>query len=172
MEKINVLIDEKRLQNRVTDLANQIMEEYRGKDLVFICILKGSIFFTVDLARKVNNNVHLEFMKVSSYGEGTVSSGKINLELDIKGNIEGKDVIVIEDIIDTGHTLTYLLDYLKKKNPNSLKLCALLDKTERREVPVDVDYVGFEIPNKFVIGYGLDANENYRTLPYVGYLGE
>ncbi|MCL2384095.1 MAG: hypoxanthine phosphoribosyltransferase [Oscillospiraceae bacterium] len=170
MAAINILIDEEKIQKRVEELANQIMEDYKGDDLVFICILKGSIFFTVDLAKKIDNNVHLEFMKVSSYGENTVSSGQVELELDLKSSIEGKDVIVIEDIVDTGHTLKYILEYLKVRNPKTLKLCALLDKKERREVEVKVDYVGFEIPNKFVIGYGLDANECYRNLPYVGYL--
>jgi len=170
MGELKVLIDEESLQNKVEEIANQIMKDYEGEDLIFVCILKGSTFFTVDLARRMTNNVQLEFMKVSSYGENTTSSGKITLELDMKQNIAGKNVIVIEDIIDTGHTLSYILDHLKERKPNTLKLCALLDKTERREVEIDIDYVGFEIPNKFVVGYGLDYNESYRVLPYVGYL--
>ena len=170
MDTINVLIDEETIQKKVEEIANQIMEDYKGEDLVFICILKGSIFFTVDLSKKINNHIHLEFMKVSSYGENTVSSGQVELELDLKSSIKGKNVIVIEDIIDTGHTLTYVLEYLKGRNPKSLKLCALLDKKERREIEVEAHYIGFEIPNKFVVGYGLDANEKYRNLPYVGYL--
>ena len=170
MENLNTLIDEETLQNRVEEIANQIMEDYKGKELIFICILKGSIFFTVDLARKVKNPIQLEFMKISSYGGNTISSGEITVHLDIKNTIAGKDVIVIEDIIDTGRTLLSVLNYLKGKNPNTLRLCALLDKKERREVEVKVDYVGFEIPNEFVIGYGLDFDEKGRTLPYVGYI--
>ena len=170
MKKLNVLIDEESLQKRVKEIANQIMEDYKEKDLVFLCILKGAMFFTIDLARKISNNVHLEFMKVSSYGAGTESSGEVELELDVKNSIEGKHVIVIDDIVDTGHTLSYLLEYLKERKPSTIKLCVLLDKKERREVEVAADYIGFEIPNRFVIGYGLDFDENYRTLPYVGYL--
>jgi len=170
MEKLNVLIDEESLQKRVQEIANQIMEDYKGKDLIFICILKGAMFFTIDLARKINNNIQIELMKVSSYGASTESSGEVELELDVKNNIEGKDVIVIDDIVDTGHTLSYLLKYLKERKPNTVKLCVLLDKKERREIEITADYVGFVIPNKFVIGYGLDFDENYRTLPYVGYI--
>ena len=170
MAKLNVLINEEQLEKRVQEIANQIMEDYKGKDLVFVSVLKGAMFFTIDVARKISNNIHLELMKVSSYGEKTTSDGKINLELDIQDNIEGKDVIVIDDILDTGHTLSYILKHLKEKKPNSIKLCVLLDKAERREVNIKADYIGFEIPNKFVIGYGLDYNEHYRTLPYVGYL--
>jgi len=170
MEAINTLIDEETLQNKVEELAKQIMEDYKGKKIVFICILKGSMFFTVDLARKVENPIQMEFMKVYTYGENTISLGEVRLELEIKNSIEGKDVIVIEDIIDTGRTLSYILEYINEKKPNTLKLCALLDKTERREVDIKVDYIGFEIPNEFVIGYGLDFNEDYRTLPYIGYL--
>lgn len=168
MGEIEVLIDETSLQNEIEELANQIMKDYEGKKLTFLCILKGSIFFTVDLAKKIKNNIEFEFMKASSYGENTITSGKIQIDLDLKNSIEGKDVIVIEDIIDTGCTLSYLLEYLKSKKPKSLKLCTLLNKSERREFNVTVDYVGFEIENKFVVGYGLDFNEDYRNLPYIG----
>lgn len=170
MEEIKVLIDEEKLEKRVQEIATQIEEEYKGKELTLICILKGSIFFTVDLAKKINGDVKLEFIRVSSYNEGTESSGEIKMKLDLKDSIQGKDVIVIEDIIDTGRTLSYLIEYLKMKKPNSVKLCALLDKPDRRVVDVKVDYTGFQIPDKFVIGYGLDYDEKYRNLPYVGYI--
>ena len=170
MEDIKVLIDEKTLQSRISELADQIMKDYDGKKLTLICILKGSIFFTVDLARRIKNEVNIDCIMASSYGENTISSGEVEMKLDIKNDIEGKDVLVVEDIIDTGNTLAYLLEHLKKKNPKTLKLCALLSKPERREVDIDVNYIGFEIPNKFVVGYGLDFNEDYRNLTYIGYL--
>lgn len=171
MEEIKILIDEEKLHKRVDEIAKQIEDEYKGKEIIFICILKGSIFFTVDLAKKINGDVKLEFIRVSSYDEGTESSGEIKMKLDLKDSIQGKDVIVIEDIIDTGRTLSYLIEYLKMKKPNSLKLCALLDKPERRvKKDVKVDYTGFQIPDKFVVGYGLDVAEKYRNLPYIGYI--
>lgn len=170
MGEIKTLIDEEKLQNRIAEIAKQIEEEYKGKEITLICILKGSIFFTVDLAKKINGDVRLEFIRVSSYGEGTESTGEIKMKLDLKDSIQGKDVIVIEDIIDTGRTLSYLLEYLKMKNPNSVKLCALLDKPDRRVKEVKVDYTGFQILDKFVIGYGLDWDEKYRNLPYIGYI--
>jgi hypoxanthine phosphoribosyltransferase len=151
MDKVNVLIDEKTVEKRIKEIAEEIMKDYEGKKLTFICILKGSAFFTVELAKKITNNVELEFIRVASYGRGKESSGKVEMLLGLKESIEGKDIIVIEDIIDTGHTLSYLLEYLKSKNPKTLKLCALLDKVERREVEIPVDYVGFEIPNKFIV---------------------
>lgn len=171
MEEIKVLIDEEKLHKRVEEIAKQIEDEYKGKEIIFICILKGSIFFTVDLAKRINGDVKLEFIRVSSYNEGTESSGEIKMKLDLKDSIQGKDVIVIEDIIDTGRTLSYLIEYLKMKKPNSLKLCALLDKPERRlKKEVKVDYTGFQIPDEFVVGYGLDVAEKYRNLPYIGYI--
>lgn len=170
MEDIKVLINEQQLQKRVDEIARQIEEEYKGKEITLICILKGSVFFTVDLARKIRGDVKLEFIRVSSYNDGTESSGEIKMKLDLKDSIQGKDVIVIEDIIDTGRTLSYLIEYLKMKKPNSVKLCTLLDKPERRVQKVKVDYTGFQIPDKFVIGYGLDFDERYRNLPYVGYI--
>jgi len=151
MDKINVLINEATLQNRIDEIARDIMKDYPDKELTFICILKGSVFFTVELAKRIKNNVALEFIRVASYGENVVSSGKVDLLIELEEELEGKDVIVIEDIIDTGHTLSYILKYLESRNPKSLKLCTLLDKVERREVPVKVDYVGFEIPNRFVV---------------------
>ncbi len=170
MVEIKTLIDEEKLHKRVDEIAKQIEEEYKGKEITLICILKGSVFFTVDLAKRINGDVKLEFIRVSSYNEGTESSGEIKMKLDLKDSIQGKDVIVIEDIIDTGRTLSYLIEYLKMKKPNSVKLCALLDKPDRRTIDVKVDYTGFQIPDKFVVGYGLDCNEKYRNLPYVGYI--
>ena len=170
MVEIKTLIDEEKLHKRVDEIAKQIEEEYKGKEITLICILKGSVFFTVDLAKRINGDVKLEFIRVSSYNDGTESSGEIKMKLDLKDSIQGKDVIVIEDIIDTGRTLSYLIEYLKMKKPNSVKLCALLDKPDRRTIDVKVDYTGFQIPDKFVVGYGLDCNEKYRNLPYVGYI--
>lgn len=170
MGEVKTLIDEEKLHNRINEIAKQIEEEYKGKEIILICILKGSVFFTVDLAKRINGDVKLEFIRVSSYGEGTESTGEIKMKLDLKDSIQGKNVIVVEDIIDTGRTLSYLIEYLKVKKPNSVKLCALLDKPERRVKNVDVDYTGFQIPDKFVVGYGLDWDEKYRNLPYIGYI--
>ena len=171
MREIKVLISEEEINNRLDEIANQLMQEYEGKDLMFLCILKGSIFFTVELAKRIKNNVQFEFVEVSSY-DGHESTGKIKLNKDISSSIEGKDVIVIEDIVDTGRTLSYLKKYLLEKNPATLKICSLLDKPSRRLVPIEADYVGFTIENKFVIGYGLDDEQNYRNLNYIGYVEE
>ena len=170
MYQIKTLIDEEKLHNRISEIAKQIEVEYKGKEIILICILKGSVFFTVDLAKRINGDVKLEFIRVSSYGEGTESTGEIKMKLDLKDSIQGKDVIVVEDIIDTGRTLSYLIEYLKVKKPNTIKLCALLDKPERRKINVKVDYTGFQIPDKFVVGYGLDWDEKHRNLPYIGYI--
>ena len=135
-----------------------------------VCILKGSIFFTCDLAKRITSPVEMDFMSVSSYGSGTSSCGVVKIVKDLDVSLEGKNVLVVEDIIDSGRTLSYLLDILKKRNPKSLKLCTLLDKPDRRVVDVDVDYVGFEIPDEFVVGYGLDYDQHYRDLPYIGFV--
>ena len=169
MGELKVLIDEETLQEKIEELAEKIMKDYEGKDITFICILKGSAVFAVDLAKRIKNNVRFEFIRVSSYGDSTVSSGKVTMKLDLQDSIEGKDVFVIEDIVDTGRTLCYLKDYLKDKNPASLKICTLLDKKERREFEIEPDYTAFVIPDKFVVGFGLDYNEQYRNLPYIGY---
>lgn len=172
MEELKVLIEEEKIQQRVKEIAEQITKEYEKKEIILICILKGSTFFTVDLAKRIKNQLKIEFIQVSSYHDGTTSSGKVEMKLDLKESIEGKDVIIVEDIIDTGRTLSYLISHLKERKPKSLKLCTLLDKPERRLYEVKVDYVGFEIPDKFVVGYGLDVNEQYRNLPYIAYIGE
>ncbi len=169
MKNLNVLIDESSLQNKILEMAKQIESDYIGKEIVLICILKGSVFFTTDLSKRISNPMIFDFIKVSSYGNETESTGIIKLELDLKENITGKDVIVVEDIIDTGRTLSYLLKYLDSKNPKSVKLCTLLDKPSRRVVDINVDYTGFKIEDKFVVGYGLDYGEKFRNLPYIGY---
>ena len=168
MDEIKVLIDEEKLQARIKEMAEQIKKEYEGKVLTFICILKGSIFFTADLAKRIDGDVRIDFVRVSSY-DGENSTGEIKMKLDLKDSIQGKDVIIIEDIIDTGRTLTFTIEHLKLKKPNSLKVCTLLDKKERRVCEMEADYVGFAIPDKFVIGYGMDYDEKYRNLPYIGY---
>jgi len=171
MKQIKVLINEEQINERLDELANQLMEEYKGKDLMFLCILKGSIFFTVELAKRIKNNIQFEFIEVSSY-ENNESTGTVKLNKDITNSIEGKDVIVIEDIVDTGRTLSFLKEYLLQKKPASLKICSLLDKPSRRVMQIDADYVGFTIENKFVLGYGLDDEQNYRNLNYIGYVEE
>lgn len=166
---IKTLIDEKKIENRIKEVAKQIENDYLNEEIVIICILKGAAFFATDLAKRINLPVTVDFMKVSSY-EGTESTKKINFKLDISTDISNKNVIIVEDIVDTGRTLTYLKDYLNSKNPKSLKICTMLDKKERREFDLNPEYVCFEIPDKFVIGYGLDYDEKYRNLPYIGYI--
>lgn len=167
-EKIRVMISEEDVDKRIEELGKKISEDYAGKQVHLICILKGSVFFTCELAKRISVPVSLDFMSVSSYGDGTTSSGIVKIAKDLDETLEGKDVIVIEDIIDSGRTLHYLLDVLQKRQPNSLKLCTLLDKPDRRVKEVKVDYVGFEIPDEFVVGYGLDYAQKYRNLPYIG----
>ena len=171
MKKIKVLISEEKINNILDELANQIMDEYKGKDIVFLCILKGSIFFTVELAKRIKNNIQFEFVEVSSY-ENNESTGKVKLNKDITQSIEGKEVIIIEDIVDTGRTLAFLKELLLEKKPASLKICSLLDKPSRRIANVKADYVGFAIEDKFVVGYGLDDEQNLRNLNYIGYIEE
>jgi hypoxanthine phosphoribosyltransferase len=167
-EKISVLISEEEINNRIREIASQINEEYAGKTVTLICILKGSVFFTCELAKRLDIPVRLDFMSVSSYGSGTTSSGRVRIVKDLDESVEDKDIIVIEDIIDSGNTLSYLLKLLKSRGPRSIKLCTLLDKPDRRVVDVKVDYTCFEIPDEFVVGYGLDYDQKYRNLPYVG----
>ena len=166
--EINVLINKSRLEKRIEELAKQIEKDYEGKNLVFIGILKGSVMFMTELAKNIKSNVEMEFMDVSSY-EGTESTGNIKINSDIRNSIKGKDVIIVEDIIDTGRTLTFLIDYLKQKEPNSLKIATMLSKPSRRILELNVDYIGFSINDEFVVGYGLDYNEKYRNIPYIGY---
>ena len=169
-ETTRVLIPEDKVDERIAQLGEQISKDYEGKQVHLIGILKGSIFFICELAKRITVPVTMDFMSVSSYGAGTRSSGVVKLIKDLDEPIEGKDVLVVEDIIDSGHTLSYLLQNLTSRNPASLRLCTLLDKPERREVDVEVDYQGFRIPDEFVIGYGLDYDQRYRNLPYIGVL--
>lgn len=168
MDKIRILISEQEVEKKVLELAEQINRDYAGKEIKLICILKGSVFFTCELAKRLTIPVTMDFMSVSSYGSGTVSSGRVKIVKDLDESIQGEDILVIEDIIDSGNTLSYLLDILGKRGPASMKLCTLLDKPERRVTDVKVDYVGFTIPDEFVVGYGLDYDQHYRNLPYIG----
>ncbi len=167
MENIDVLISETKIEKRLDELAKQIMKDYGDEDLLFIGVLKGAAIFMVELAKRIKNNVEFEFIQAKSY-EGTESTGKVEITQDLTGKIDGKNVIIIEDIIDTGRTLEYLMRYLTFHNPKSIKLCTLLSKPSRRVVELQVDYIGFSIPDEFVIGYGLDYNQKYRNLPYIG----
>ena len=169
-ETSRVLIPEDKVDERIAQLGEQISRDYAGKQVHLIGILKGSIFFICELAKRITVPVTMDFMSVSSYGAGTKSTGVVKLIKDLDEPIEGKDVLVVEDIIDSGHTLSYLLKNLSSRNPASIRLCTLLDKPERREVDVEVDYQGFSIPDEFVIGYGLDYDQRYRNLPYIGVL--
>lgn len=165
-----VLVDEVTLQDRIRELGEAIEAEYRGKDLLLISVLKGSIIFMADLIRYIRIPHEIDFMATSSYGMAVHSSGVVRILKDLNKPIEGRNVVVVEDIIDSGHTLNYLLRILRERQPASLRIVTLLDKPERREVDIDVDWTGFSIPNAFVVGYGLDYNEVYRNLPYIGVL--
>lgn len=169
-EKIKVLIEEEQLITRVREIAEQINKEYEGREIYLLCILKGSVYFTCELSKYLTGPVKLGFMSVSSYGDGMTSSGAVAINGDADLDVKGKDVIVVEDIIDSGRTLSFLLRMLAKRGPASLKLCTLLDKPGSRVAEVTVDYVGFEVPDIFVVGFGLDYAQKYRNLPYIGEL--
>ena len=174
MEDIKVLIDEEKINKRIEELADEISKKHNNEEVVLVCVLKGAAYFTLELSKKLRfNKTIIDFVKIKSY-ENNVreSTGDIKFNLDISENIENKNVIIVEDIIDSGYTLKYLYNYFKQKNPKSLEICVLLDKTERRKVEVPVEYTGFEIENKFVLGFGLDYDEKYRNLPYIGYIEE
>jgi hypoxanthine phosphoribosyltransferase len=165
-----VLIDRDVLQRRIEELGEEISTDYAGRDLLLVGVLKGAVFFMADLMRNLTIPCEIDFMAISSYGDATDSSGVVRILKDLDINIEGRDVLIVEDIIDSGLTLSYLMRNLEARGPASLEICALLTKPERREADVPVRYIGFEIPNRFVIGYGLDFAERYRNLPYVGVL--
>lgn len=167
-EKIRVLISEDEVNHKIAELGERISREYEGKQIHIVSILKGGVFFTCELAKRITVPVSLDFMSVSSYGDATKSSGVVKIVKDLDEPIKGHHVLVVEDIVDSGRTLSYLLDYLKKREPESLRLCTLLDKPTRRVNPVTVDYTAFEIPDEFVVGYGLDYAQKYRNLPYIG----
>lgn len=170
VKAVHEYLSEEKVAARITEMGAQISELYGDEPVCLICILKGSVFFTVELAKRITSPVELEFMCVSSYGSGTKSSGIVKITKDLDVSIEDKHVLIVEDIIDSGRTLSYLMENLKTRNPKSLRLCTLLDKPERRVVEVKVDYVGFAIPDEFVVGYGLDYDQKYRNLPYIGYV--
>ena len=167
-EKVKIFLPEHEVDQRIEEIAKQISEDYAGKTVHLICILKGSVFFMCELAKRITVPVTMDFMSVSSYGNDTKSSGVVRIAKDLDEPLEGKDVLVVEDIIDSGRTLSYLLEILGKRNPKSLRLCTLLDKPDRRVTEVHVDYTCFNIPDEFVVGYGLDYAQKYRNLPFVG----
>ena len=167
-EKIRVLLSEEEVDTRIQEVADQINRDYAGKEIHMICVLKGGVFFMCELAKRVTVPVSLDFMSISSYGDDTKSSGVVKIIKDLDQPLEGKDVLVVEDIIDSGRTLSYLLEILEGRNPNSIRLWTLLDKPERRVKEVNVDYCCFNIPDEFVVGYGLDYAQKYRNLPYIG----
>ena len=167
-DKIRVLLTEEEVNKKISEVAAQINKDYEGKEVHLICILKGGVFFTCELAKRLTIPVSLDFMSVSSYGSDTKSSGVVKIIKDLDEPLEGKNVIIVEDIIDSGRTLAYLIEVLKQRNPASIRLCALLNKPDRREVEVQIDYLGFDIPDEFVVGYGLDYAQKYRNLPFIG----
>lgn len=167
-DNIRVLIPEEKIRERIKELAEQISKDYEGKSVHLVSILKGSVFFACDLAKRITVPVTMDFMSVSSYGDEKVSSGRVRIVKDLDETIQDKDVLIVEDIIDSGRTLAYLKDLLGSRMPKSMNICTLLDKPERRVVYVDVKYIGFEIPDEFVVGYGLDYQQRYRNLPFIG----
>lgn len=168
-ENVRILLREEEVDKRIAEVAEMINRDYEGKEVHLICILKGGVFFTCELAKRLTVPVSMDFMSVSSYGSGTESSGVVRIVKDLDESIAGKNVLIVEDIIDSGRTLAYLIEILKQRNPESIHLCTLLDKPERRvKKQVKVDYTCFEIPDEFVVGFGLDYDQKYRNLPYIG----
>ena len=168
-ENVRILLKEEEVDKRIAEVAAMINRDYAGKEVHLICILKGGVFFTCELAKRITVPVTMDFMSVSSYGSGTESSGVVRIVKDLDESIAGKNVLIVEDIIDSGRTLAYLIEILKQRNPESIHLCTLLDKPERRvKKQVKVDYTCFEIPDEFVVGFGLDYDQKYRNLPYIG----
>lgn len=167
-EHVRVLLPEDEVDKRIQEIGEQISKDYAGKQVHLVCVLKGGSFFMCELAKRITVPVSLDFMSVSSYGSDTKSSGVVRIVKDLDESLKGKNVIVVEDIVDSGRTLSYLLEMLRDRGPESLRLCTLLDKPERRVIDVKVDYTGFQIPDEFVVGYGLDYDQRYRNLPYIG----
>lgn len=165
---VEVMLSEEEVDRRISEIGAQITKDYEGKSVHLVCVLKGGSFFMCELAKRIGVPVSLDFMSVSSYGKDTKSSGVVKIVKDLDESIKGKDVLVVEDIVDSGRTLSYLMDMLAAREPASLKLCTLLDKPDRRVVDVNVDYTGFKVPDEFVVGYGLDYDQLYRNLPYIG----
>ena len=171
-QKIDVMIDEATVEARITEIAQQLSKEYEGKTIHIIGVLKGSVFFMCELAKRLTVPVTMDFMSVSSYGNDTKSSGVVKMIKDLDESIEGRDVVLIEDIMDSGRTLSYLINILKERKPASFKVVTLLDKPDRRDVELEPDITGFVIPDRFVVGYGLDCAQKYRNLPYIGVISE
>ena len=171
-DNIKVLISQEKVDARIKELGEKISRDYDGKEIHLICVLKGGVFFMCELAKHITIPVSMDFMSVSSYGEEKSSSGIVKITKDLDETLENREVLVVEDIIDSGRTLSHLLELLQKRNPASMRLCTLLDKPDRRVCEVDVEYVGFEIPDEFVVGYGLDYAQKYRNLPYIGVVCE
>lgn len=169
-ERVTTLISEDTLKERIQEIAKEITESYNGEEVKTICVLKGAVMFMVDLVKNLDLPVKFDFMDVSSYGNATQSSGNIKILKDLDDPIAGENILIVEDIIDSGRTLHYLMEYLKSKNPKSIKLCTLFDKPDRREFDVNVDWTGFDIPDEFIVGYGLDYAQRYRNLPFIGVL--
>lgn len=167
-ERIRVLLSEEEVDARIQAIGDQVSRDYAGKQVHLVCVLKGGSFFMCELAKRITVPVSLDFMSVSSYGSDTKSSGVVKIVKDLDESIKDKDVLVVEDIVDSGRTLSYLMEMLRDRGPRSLHLCTLLDKPERRVIDVKVDYTGFAIPDEFVVGYGLDYDQKYRNLPYIG----
>lgn len=167
-ERIRILLSEEEVNVRIQAIGEQISRDYAGRSVHLVCVLKGGSFFLCELAKRITVPVSLDFMSVSSYGSETKSSGVVRIVKDLDESVRDKDVIIVEDIVDSGRTLSYLMEMLRDRGPASLKLCTLLDKPDRRVIDVDVDYTGFQIPDEFVVGYGLDYNQMYRNLPYIG----
>lgn len=167
-EHVEVMLTEEQVDARIQAIGEQISKDYAGKQVHLICVLRGGAFFMCELAKRITVPVSLDFMSVSSYGSDTKSSGVVKIVKDLDDSIKDKDVLVVEDIVDSGRTLSYLLEMLRDRGPASLKLCTLLDKPDRRVIDVNVDYTGFTIPDEFVVGYGLDYDQKYRNLPYIG----
>ena len=171
-EKIRVMLPEEEITRRIEELGRQISEDFKGEDVFLVCVLRGACFFACDLAKRISVPVTIDFIETSSYGSGTVSTGEVRIGKDIELPIKGRNVIIVEDIIDSGHTLSALTRLFSSRQAKSVTLCTLLDKPDRREVEVEVDYVGFTIPDEFVVGYGLDYDQKYRNLPYIGVVSE
>ena len=167
-EHVRVLLSEEDVDKRIQEIGEQISKDYAGKQVHLVCVLKGGVFFLCELAKRITVPVSMDFMSVSSYGSATKSSGVVKIVKDLDEPLKDKDVLVVEDIVDSGRTLSYLLDMLRDRGPKIIKLCTLLDKPERRVVDVNVDYTGFSIPDEFVVGYGLDYDQRYRNLPFIG----
>lgn len=167
-ERVEVLLSEEEVDKRIKEIGDQISKDYAGKQVHLVCVLKGGSFFMCELAKRITVPVSLDFMSVSSYGSGTQSSGIVRIVKDLDEPLEGKNVLIVEDIVDSGRTLSYLMEMMKERGAADVKICTLLDKPERRVIDVKVDYTGFNIPDEFVVGYGLDYDQRYRNLPYIG----